>query len=104
MEKKLSSPGRTRTYDPAVNSRLLYQLSYRGMDRSAVNESRSADALYRARQSSKPNGGKLLANLLFLPGIVRPARPNGRQPPGLVVRNFSIVTQLPLSLYSTLVM
>ena len=24
------SPGRTRTYDPAVNSRLLYQLSYRG--------------------------------------------------------------------------
>jgi hypothetical protein len=25
------SPGRTRTYDPAVNSRLLYQLSYRGM-------------------------------------------------------------------------
>ena len=25
-----SSPGRTRTYDPAVNSRLLYQLSYRG--------------------------------------------------------------------------
>ena len=26
-----SSPGRTRTYDPAVNSRLLYQLSYRGL-------------------------------------------------------------------------
>ncbi len=25
-----SSSGRTRTYDPAVNSRLLYQLSYRG--------------------------------------------------------------------------
>ena len=24
------SPGRTRTYDKAVNSRLLYQLSYRG--------------------------------------------------------------------------
>ena len=30
----LSSPGRTRTYDPAVNSRLLYQLSYRGMCRN----------------------------------------------------------------------
>ncbi len=29
--KLSSSPGRTRTYDPAVNSRLLYQLSYRGM-------------------------------------------------------------------------
>jgi hypothetical protein len=25
------SGGRTRTYDPAVNSRLLYQLSYAGM-------------------------------------------------------------------------
>ena len=25
------SPGRTRTSDKAVNSRLLYQLSYRGM-------------------------------------------------------------------------
>ena len=28
------SPGRTRTCDPAVNSRLLYQLSYRGSGRS----------------------------------------------------------------------
>ncbi len=27
-----SSPGRTRTYDKPVNSRLLYQLSYRGMN------------------------------------------------------------------------
>ena len=27
---KVGSPGRTRTSDPAVNSRLLYQLSYRG--------------------------------------------------------------------------
>ena len=26
-----SSPGRTRTYDKAINSRLLYQLSYRGI-------------------------------------------------------------------------
>ena len=25
------SPGRTRTYDKSVNSRLLYQLSYRGL-------------------------------------------------------------------------
>ena len=31
LNLKRSSPGRTRTYDPAVNSRLLYQLSYRGM-------------------------------------------------------------------------
>ena len=29
--KETSSSGRTRTYDKAVNSRLLYQLSYRGM-------------------------------------------------------------------------
>ena len=27
----LSSPSRTRTYDSAVNSRVLYQLSYRGL-------------------------------------------------------------------------
>ena len=26
----IGSPGRTRTYDPAINSRLLYRLSYRG--------------------------------------------------------------------------
>ena len=32
-----SSPGRTRTYDPAINSRLLYQLSYRrSLKRSAI--------------------------------------------------------------------
>ena len=29
-ELKCGSPGRTRTSDKAVNSRLLYQLSYRG--------------------------------------------------------------------------
>ncbi len=28
---EFSSPGRTRTYDKAINSRLLYQLSYRGI-------------------------------------------------------------------------
>src|SRR3989338_5208472 len=27
-----NSRGRTRTYDPAINSRLLYQLSYSGMN------------------------------------------------------------------------
>ena len=31
-----SSPGRTRTYDKPVNSRLLYQLSYRGMGKNIV--------------------------------------------------------------------
>src|SRR4051794_7744757 len=30
--QKRSSPGRTRTYDLAVNSRSLYQLSYRGSE------------------------------------------------------------------------
>src|SRR5690606_12512453 len=30
---KFGSASRTRTYDPAVNSRLLYQLSYRGTRR-----------------------------------------------------------------------
>jgi hypothetical protein len=32
----IGSPGRTRTSDPAVNSRLLYQLSYRGAVRRVV--------------------------------------------------------------------
>src|SRR5579872_402278 len=32
------SPGRTRTSDPAVNSRLLYQLSYRGSAHFAVRD------------------------------------------------------------------
>ena len=30
MLEKVGSPSRTRTYDLAVNSRVLYQLSYRG--------------------------------------------------------------------------
>ena len=29
-EEEIGSPSRTRTYDKAINSRLLYQLSYRG--------------------------------------------------------------------------
>ena len=29
--KAIGSPSRTRTYDLAINSRVLYQLSYRGM-------------------------------------------------------------------------
>ena len=36
------SPSRTRTYDRSVNSRLLYQLSYRGMY-GAGNEIRTRD-------------------------------------------------------------
>ena len=32
LSGRASSPGRTRTYDKAVNSRLLYQLSYRGLN------------------------------------------------------------------------
>ena len=31
-EKKIGSPGRTRTADRVVNSHLLYLLSYRGME------------------------------------------------------------------------
>lgn len=36
--KNASSSGRTRTYDPAVNSRLLYQLSYRGIFLCEAND------------------------------------------------------------------
>jgi hypothetical protein len=34
------SPGRTRTSDPAVNSRLLYLLSYRGTGRDITRRGR----------------------------------------------------------------
>ena len=34
---RTGSPGRTRTSDPAVNSRLLYLLSYRGAERGFVS-------------------------------------------------------------------
>ncbi len=36
-----SSPGRTRTCDKAVNSRLLYQLSYRGLGGATPPKSRN---------------------------------------------------------------
>jgi hypothetical protein len=38
--KKDGSPGRTRTSDPAVNSRLLYRLSYRGIANGCAEPSR----------------------------------------------------------------
>jgi hypothetical protein len=37
------SPGRTRTSDPAINSRLLYQLSYWGSPRSGSTHRRPVD-------------------------------------------------------------
>src|SRR5260363_352572 len=32
----LGSPSRTRTYDPRINSPLLYQLSYRGINKEFI--------------------------------------------------------------------
>lgn len=32
LAEEIGSPGRTRTADPVINSHLLYQLSYRGVD------------------------------------------------------------------------
>lgn len=56
-----SSSGRTRTYDPAVNSRLLYQLSYRGM-------------CWNVRKSNGRNSGNQDTFALFQ---VRPILPSG---------------------------
>jgi hypothetical protein len=36
IQGRKSSPARTRTSDKAVNSRLLYQLSYRGVEASIL--------------------------------------------------------------------
>ncbi len=45
------SPGRTRTSDRTVNSRLLYQLSYRGIGLKLV-QSLSRYGIYQSRQKS----------------------------------------------------
>ena len=63
--EKVGSPGRTRTSDPAVNSRLLYQLSYRGAERAHVK--RRYDLVDSKRQEGFP---ELCAN----PRNWRPAR------------------------------
>ena len=63
--EKVGSPGRTRTSDPAVNSRLLYQLSYRGAERAHVK--RRYDVVDSKRQEGFP---ELCAN----PRNWRPAR------------------------------
>jgi hypothetical protein len=36
VPRGVGSGGRTRTYDPTVNSRLLYRLSYAGTERAAL--------------------------------------------------------------------
>ncbi len=40
QKRKDGSPGRTRTCDKSVNSRLLYQLSYRGTPADESTDSR----------------------------------------------------------------
>jgi hypothetical protein len=50
---RIGSPGRTRTSDKAVNSRLLYQLSYRG---SAIpNAFASASGVYNISVAQNAN-------------------------------------------------
>jgi hypothetical protein len=74
--EKESSPGRTRTYDPAVNSRLLYQLSYRGMRRRLAIQaigrsyggtcrSAKADTYFGAKPPASQERSKLLAGPCF---------------------------------------
>ena len=46
-QKTPGSPGRTRTCDQPVNSRLLYQLSYRGTGMSIEREAYSSKTLRR---------------------------------------------------------
>ena len=41
-ERKKGSPGRTRTSDHSINSRALYQLSYRGTTRVGTIQLRGA--------------------------------------------------------------
>jgi hypothetical protein len=55
----IGSPGRTRTSDPAVNSRLLYQLSYRGSEptnRSGLYQTRALANKIQRRSGGAPEG------------------------------------------------
>lgn len=49
------SPTRARTWDPAVNSRLLYQLSYRGSIVSRRKEAQPANNLANRRYPENPS-------------------------------------------------
>ena len=71
---KDGSPGRTRTSDPAVNSRLLYQLSYRGSEAlpsgiaSLLDAERGIVSLYtglRSRRGGSPENPKTAIRLNF---------------------------------------
>ena len=52
--RETGSPGRTRTSDPAVNSRLLYQLSYRGSSIALWPLTSRLNVQLRALYSIKP--------------------------------------------------
>lgn len=54
-EKKDGSPGRTRTSDPAVNSRLLYRLSYRGTAELRCSVRRRLHTTVRAAHKPFPH-------------------------------------------------
>ena len=56
LYEALGSPGRTRTCDKSVNSRLLYQLSYRGMRRRMAAIRRGRGSIKLAPQPARPAG------------------------------------------------
>src|SRR5665213_2481773 len=65
----LGSPGRTRTCDKSVNSRLLYQLSYRGIGRrrAAIRRGRGSIKLGCGPRKKGPAGaGPLVVMVLSL--------------------------------------
>ena len=67
LEKDQSSPGRTRTYDPAVNSRLLYQLSYRGMNPCQGSECKKNGQGTREGSSRQTGKGSFFRSRRGLP-------------------------------------
>ena len=93
----IGSGGRTRTCDPAVNSRLLYQLSYAGSDWRRGPESNRCTRLcrpLRSHSATAPTGATALGgqpdrsstrlgNLVSAPGTVKATQ--GRDGPLLVV-------------------
>ena len=64
LKESAGSASRTRTYDRAINSRLLYQLSYRGTAKPSL-----ANPLSLSNLESHPAEKKLAEHKMFRRGI-----------------------------------
>ncbi len=93
-----SSPTRTRTLDPAVNSRLLYQLSYRGKRTSMILSARDIDKVASGRKKHGCQWGRRRTGPGLALGVERRDLMIVKPVQSPSDRSFSIVTLFPLAL------